>query len=58
MALLAGDGGKRRYQTCTNEFCDLPDCRIYREGFRAGFGAGYAAGRADGYGEGQADAGE
>ena len=59
MALLPGTREKHRYQTCTDEDCELPYCRIYKEGYAAGHGAGaaagYAAGRADGYAEGYSD---
>ena len=66
MRLAPSTERKHRYQACTDEDCELPYCRIYKEGFEAGhaagFGSGYAAGRADGYAEGysdgQADAGE
>jgi hypothetical protein len=59
MALLPGTERKHRYETCQDEDCELPYCRIYREGYAAGygggFGAGQAAGRAEGYAEGYAD---
>lgn len=66
MALLPGTASKHRYQTCQDEDCELPYCRIYREGYAAGhdagFASGYAEGSADGYAQGyadgQADAGE
>lgn len=59
MALLPGTQEKHRYQTCRDEYCELPYCRIYREGYEAGhaagYGAGYAVGHAEGYSEGYAD---
>jgi len=59
MALLPGTQEKHRYQTCRDDDCELPYCRIYREGYAAGHSvgaaAGYAAGRADGYAEGYSD---
>ena len=66
MALLPGTERKHRYQACRDEGCELPYCRIYKEGLQDGYAAGaggaYAAGHADGYAEGyaegQADAGE
>ena len=66
MRLAPGTERKHRYQTCQDEDCELPYCRIYKEGYEAGyaagFGAGYGAGAAEGYSQGyedgQADAGE
>jgi hypothetical protein len=59
MGLLRSTETKHRYQSCTDEDCPLPYCRIYKEGFEAGHGAGYgaghAAGRAEGYAEGYAE---
>jgi len=55
MRLAPSTERKHRYQTCTDEDCELPYCRIYREGFAAGHGAGFGAGRAEGYAEGYAD---
>jgi hypothetical protein len=59
MALLPGTREKQRYQTCGDEDCQLPYCRIYRvgngDGYEDGHGAGYGAGRADGYEEGYSD---
>jgi flagellar biosynthesis/type III secretory pathway protein FliH len=59
MALAAATASKHRYQACRDEECELPYCRIYREGWRdgyeAGHAAGYSAGHADGYAEGYAD---
>jgi hypothetical protein len=46
------------YQTCRDEHCPLPWCRIYKEayevGYQDGFGAGYANGYSAGYGAGYA----
>jgi hypothetical protein len=66
MRLAPSTKRKHRYQTCDDGDCELPYCRIYKEGFAdghgAGFGSGYTEGHADGYSEGygdaQADAGE
>ena len=66
MRLVPGTQAKHPYQTCDDEYCELPYCRIYKEGYGAGYGAGasagYASGHADGYAagysEGQADAAE
>jgi hypothetical protein len=66
MRLATGTERKHRYQTCRDEDCELPYCRIYKEGFGDGHGAGYGSGHADGhaegyaegYSDGQADAGD
>jgi hypothetical protein len=66
MGVLPGTREKHRYQTCRDEDCELPYCRIYKEGVEigtaGGHAAGHAAGRAEGYAEGYAegaaDAGE
>jgi flagellar biosynthesis/type III secretory pathway protein FliH len=66
MRLAPSTDRKHRYQTCTDEDCELPYCRIYKEGFAAGHAAGFASGYsegaadgyAQGYAEGHADAGE
>lgn len=42
-------------QTCTDEYCPLPFCRIWKEAYEAGYGDGHSAGVADGYGSGYAD---
>jgi flagellar biosynthesis/type III secretory pathway protein FliH len=59
VGLNGGNGDKHRYQTCRDEECELPYCRIYREGYADGYedghGAGYGAGKADGYAEGYSD---
>jgi hypothetical protein len=59
MRLAPSTDRKHSYQTCQDEECELPYCRIYKEGCAAGHGAGspagYAAGRADGYSEGYGD---
>ena len=59
MALLPGTEQKHRYQLCKDEYCELPYCRIYKEGYRAGhedgYGAGYSAGYAEGYSAGYSD---
>jgi flagellar biosynthesis/type III secretory pathway protein FliH len=59
MGLLRSTETKHRYQTCQDDECELPHCRICKEGFEAGHAAGYASGyadgRADGYAEGYAD---
>jgi hypothetical protein len=55
MALLPGTREKHRYQRCQDEYCELPYCRIYKEGYADGHAVGYAAGRAEGYAEGYAD---
>jgi hypothetical protein len=62
MRLVPGTPAKHPYQTCQDEYCELPYCRIYKEGYGAGASAGYASGHADGYAAGysagQADAAE
>jgi hypothetical protein len=66
MRLAPSTERKHRYQTCQDEDCPLPYCRIFKEGvevgYSRGFGAGYGAGHADayaqGYADGQADARE
>lgn len=66
MRLAPSTERKHRYQTCQDQDCELPYCRIYREGYAAGHGAGFASGYAEGsadgyaqgYADGQADAGE
>jgi len=59
MGLARSGERKHRYQTFDDEYCELPYCRIYKEGYAAGFGGGFgagqAAGRAEGYAEGYAD---
>ena len=52
MGLNGSDGQKHRYQHCQDEDCDLPYCRIYKEGYRNGredgFDRGYEQGFPDG----------
>ena len=59
MGLSDNGDRKHRYQTCQDPECELPYCRIYREGYadghEAGSASGYAAGRADGYAQGYSD---
>jgi flagellar biosynthesis/type III secretory pathway protein FliH len=59
MGLLPSTETKHRYRTCQDDECELPYCRIYKEGYAAGhaagFASGYAEGHADGYSEGYAD---
>ena len=55
MALLPGTDQKHRYQTCQDEYCELPYCRIYREGYRNGYEDGYGAGYSTGYSAGFAE---
>ena len=59
MGLSDSGDRKHRYQACRDEECELPYCRVYREGYadghEAGSASGYAAGRADGYAEGYSD---
>jgi flagellar biosynthesis/type III secretory pathway protein FliH len=55
MAFLPGTQEKHRYQTCRDEACELPYCRIYKEGRRAGYEAGFIDGVAAGYASGFED---
>jgi hypothetical protein len=59
MRLVPGTETKHRYRSCRDEDCQLPYCRIYKEGYgdghSAGFGAGQAVGHAEGYSEGYAE---
>jgi flagellar biosynthesis/type III secretory pathway protein FliH len=59
MRLAPSTERKHRYQTCQDDECELPYCRIYKEGYEAGYadgyGAGYGAGEAAGYEAGYAD---
>jgi hypothetical protein len=48
MGTAPGDGPKHRYQHCTDEDCELPYCRVYKEGHRNGREDGYEDGFADG----------
>ena len=52
MGLIAAEGQKHRYQLCKDEYCELPYCRIYKDGYRNGYEDGFEEGSAAGYGEG------
>jgi hypothetical protein len=58
MRLAPSTERKHRYQTCRDDDCELPYCRIHKEGFADGLGAGDAAAQAaaaESYAEGYAD---
>ena len=55
MGVRTGEGTEHRYQLCKDEDCELPYCRIYREGYRNGYSDGYADGTAAGYANGYVD---
>jgi hypothetical protein len=54
MGLITAEGQKHRYQLCRDEYCELPYCRIYKEGHRNGYEDGYVDGVASGYEAGYA----
>lgn len=49
MGLVPGTQEKHRYQTCGDDDCQLPYCRIYREGRGEGLDEGYDRGYGDGF---------